>query len=67
MENDAHGIEKLLLKTQVSENVFNSEMSLIIRYTHVWLKLIELLLISLKVNQNWCRDLMLNIEEEDLP
>ena len=31
-ENDAHGIEKLLLKTQVSEKFLHSEVNLIIQY-----------------------------------
>ena len=32
IENDAHGIEKLLLKTQVSEKFLHSELNLIIQY-----------------------------------
>jgi hypothetical protein len=32
MENDAHGIEKLLLKTQVIEKFLHSEVNLIIQY-----------------------------------
>ena len=33
IENDTHGIEKLLLKTQVSKKFLNSEVNLIIQYT----------------------------------
>ena len=32
VENDAHGIEKLLLKSQVSEKFLHSEVNLIIQY-----------------------------------
>ena len=32
-ENDVHGIEKLLLKTQVSEKFLHSKVNLIIQYT----------------------------------
>ena len=32
IENDAHGIEKLLLKTQVSEHFLHSEVNLIIQH-----------------------------------
>ena len=31
IENDAHGIEKLLLKTQVSEKFLHSEVNLILQ------------------------------------
>ena len=31
-ENDAHGIKKLLLKTQISEKFLHSEVNLIIQY-----------------------------------
>ena len=32
IENDAHGIEKLLLRTQVSEKFFHSEVIIIIQH-----------------------------------
>ena len=32
IENDAHDIEKLLLKTQISEKLLHSEVNLIIQY-----------------------------------
>ena len=53
IENDAHGIEKLLLKTQVSEKFLYSEVNLLIQYIIIIVILFLFVWCLSSVNSIW--------------